>query len=69
MRTLISRRVLAERLGCSPHTLAIWAVKGFGVPVVKVGSRAMYDPDDVERFIESRKRGSTSESFTPASAA
>lgn len=63
MRSLISRRELAERLGCSPHTLAIWAVKGVGVPVVKVGSRAMYDPEDVEAYISSRKRASTSNKF------
>jgi DNA-binding transcriptional MerR regulator len=61
MRTLINRRELAEKLGLSPHTLAVWAVRGFGVPVVKCGSRAMYDPEDVERFIEARKRASTSD--------
>jgi DNA-binding transcriptional MerR regulator len=69
MRTLISRRELAERLGCSPHTLAIWALKGVYLPVIKVGSRAMYDPADIERFIEARKRSSTSETLAPATAA
>lgn len=68
MRILISRRELAERLGCSPHTLAIWAVKGVGPPVVKVGSRALYDPADVEEYISSRKRASTSAPFAEPAA-
>lgn len=67
MSTLMSRRALALRLGCAPQTLAMWAVKGFGPPVVKVGSRAMYDPADVERFIAERKRSSTAVAM-PASA-
>lgn len=68
MSKLMSRPELALRLGCAAHTLAVWAVKGFGPPVVKVGARAMYDPADVERFIADRKRSSTAVAM-PTSAA
>lgn len=63
MTKLQSRADVARRMGVKPHTLAVWALKGFGPPVVKIGSRAMYDEADIEKFIESRKRASTSAVF------
>lgn len=69
MTKLLSRADVARALGVKPHTLAVWAVKGFGPPTVKVGSRAMYDEADIERFIEARKRSSTSDSGEPQQAA
>lgn len=67
MDALLSRRALALRLNIAPHTLAIWAIKGFGPPVVKVGRLAMYDQRDVADFIEERKRPSTSAQLAPVS--
>lgn len=69
MTKLLSRADAARAMGVKPHTLAVWAVKGFGPPVVKAGSRAMYDEVDIEKFIESRKRASTSAEFPDADAA
>lgn len=69
MKKLQSRTEAARGMGVKPHTLAVWALKGFGPPVVKIGSRAMYDEADIEKFIESRKRASTSAEFPNADAA
>lgn len=69
MTNLLSRGDAARAMGVKPHTLAVWAVKGFGPPVTKIGSRAMYDERDIEKFIEARKRQSTSAEFPAADAA
>lgn len=63
MKLLRPRKAVARLLGVKPHTMAVWAVNGFGPPVVKIGKQAQYDMDDVVRFIESRKRASTSAEF------
>lgn len=55
-RKLLSRRETADWLGVQEHTLATWAsTKRYDLKVTKVGGRAMYDPQDVEAFITSRK--------------
>ena len=68
MKKLLSRADAASAMGVKPHTLAVWAVRGFGPPVVKIGSRAMYDEPDLEKFVESRKRSSTSDNAEPQAA-
>jgi predicted DNA-binding transcriptional regulator AlpA len=50
---LVSRQQAAEFLGLSAQTLAVWAMKGIHLPVVKVGARAVrYRVSDLEKFIE-----------------
>ena len=68
MRKLISRRVVADVLDVKLGTLAHWSVRGFGPVVIKIGSKAMYDPADVEAFIVACTRSNTSQELTPASA-
>lgn len=52
-RPLLSRDEVAELLGIKPQTLAKWAHEGnFTLPMVKVGTRRMYRPDDVDAFID-----------------
>ena len=55
MKELIARRDLAARIGLKTQTLARWAVEGFGPAVYRVGGRAMYSVDEVDRWLESRR--------------
>ena len=50
----------AEILGVSSGTLSIWRTTGrWDLPFVKVGSRVMYHPNDIQAFIERRTRVQT----------
>lgn len=52
VEALLSRVQTAEILGLKSQTLAAWVSKGdFSLPIVRVGSRVMYRPGDVEAFI------------------
>jgi hypothetical protein len=68
MTALLSAAVAAERLGVAKQTLAIWRVRGVGPRYVKVGARVLYAPDDVDAWIDSRKRASTSDRGTSGTA-
>jgi hypothetical protein len=58
-KVLLSRRVAAEYLGLSEATLARWASVGSrGLNYYLVGGRACYDLYDLERFVESGRKGS-----------
>jgi predicted DNA-binding transcriptional regulator AlpA len=50
----------AERIG-SRSTLAKWRLSGFGPDYLKLGSRVVYRRRDVDAWLESRKRNSTSQ--------
>jgi len=55
---LLTRAETAALIGVEPQTLAVWSsTRRYSLRVTKIGSRAMYDPRDIERFIESRKVG------------
>ncbi len=51
----------AEYLFVSPNTLANWRVLGQGPPFVKVGRAVRYRRADLDAFLESCRRASTSE--------
>jgi len=51
---------LAGVLRCSISCLNKWRVKGIGPPFVKLDGRILYDEDDVNAFIASRRFASTS---------
>jgi excisionase family DNA binding protein len=52
---LLSVKEAAKQLGVSEKTLwSISAPRG-PLPTVHIGSRVLYDPADLQRFIESRK--------------
>lgn len=60
---LITAAELARRLHISVQTLAIWRLKeGLGPPYFRAGGRILYSLADVEFWLASRKRASTSES-------
>ncbi len=55
---LIRTDEAAEMLGVRPGTLAIWRRTGrYGLAFVQIGRAIRYDPEDIRRFIEERKRG------------
>jgi excisionase family DNA binding protein len=50
---LLTREQAAELLGLKPQTLALWAMRGLHLPVVKVGARAVrYRLSDLERYLQ-----------------
>ena len=52
---LLNRKEAAEMLRLKPQTLAAWACLGrHDLPVVKIGSRAMYRLGDVRRAMKSQ---------------
>ena len=56
----------AALLGLSPSTLAKMRIRGEGPPFLKVGRRALvYDPADLEEWLATRRRTSTSDDGQP----
>lgn len=51
------------------NTLAKWRVTGSGPCFLKVGSRVFYEQADLETWLQSRRRTSTSESTYPRTSA
>ncbi len=54
---LLTRAEAAEMLGLKPQTLAVWALTGRFLPVVKLGRAVRYKRSDVEQFIEQQTVG------------
>jgi excisionase family DNA binding protein len=49
----LTRREAAEYLRVKPQTLAKWASTRFRkIPYRKIGSRVLYDYDDIQAFVE-----------------
>lgn len=60
--TLLTERQAAESLSLSVRTLQGWRVSGGGPLFVKLGGRCVrYRVRDIERWIEERRRSSTSD--------
>lgn len=57
MDRLLTRAEAADLLRVPPKTLAAWAYRGDGPPFYKVGRHAMYRPDDVAAWLETRRVG------------
>ena len=58
---LLNRMEAAGFLSISHRTLEKWAVTGDGPPFYKLGGRVLYDQSDLEDWIASRRRVSTSD--------
>lgn len=52
---------LAGKLKVSPRTIESWRVKGGGPRFVRIGHLVRYRCDDVEEWLESQTRTSTSD--------
>lgn len=64
LRPLLSPVEAGAFLGMSPKTLANWRVRGFGPTFVKLGGRGgkvRYRRTDLEDFLDSLARQSTSD--------
>ena len=49
---LLTQDEAARLLGVSPRTLATWRCLGrYNLPYVKIGSRVLYRPEDIQAFI------------------
>jgi excisionase family DNA binding protein len=64
--SLSSKRVLsvqdaAVHVGLSRQTMAKLRVYGGGPPFLKLGRRVLYDPSDLDQWLASHRRKSTSE--------
>lgn len=56
-----SRPEAARYLGISARTLEGWAVRGGGPRMLKLGSRVVYRRRDLDAWLASRERTSTSD--------
>ena len=55
----------AEYLGCSPRTLEKWRIEGGGPPYIELSSRLIvYDTNDLDRWLASKRRGPAQETVT-----
>lgn len=57
----MNERDASERLGLSVRTLQKWRLQGIGPRFVKLGHAVRYEPEDLEKYIQSARRRSTSE--------
>ena len=58
---LLNQRAAAAMLGLSPRTLERFRCTGFGPVYRKLGRRVLYRPADLDAWIASRVRTSTSD--------
>jgi hypothetical protein len=59
---LLSTREAAQRYGLGESTLEKDRVFGqIGFPYLKIGRRVLYDPEQVEKFLQTCRRTSTSD--------
>ncbi len=59
---LLTTTQAAEHLGLSPSTLAKARISGASPPFVKLGAAVRYRRTDLDEFVSSKVRRSTSES-------
>ena len=57
----LDTQAAAERLGLSPRTLEQWRVRGGGPPFLKIGGGVRYQLADLDEWLASRRRKSTSD--------
>ena len=53
-KLLLTAKEASQALAVSEKTLWTYTRK-YNIPVVKIGSAIRYDPEDLKRFIQSRK--------------
>ena len=61
MTRLLTRAEVVRLYGLSKRFLELAAVRGDGPPYIRAGGRALYDRLDLERWLASRRRRSTSD--------
>lgn len=58
---LLKPKALAERLGVTEGCLARWRLSGEGPRFIRAGRRIVYDPRDVQEWLDERRVSSTSQ--------
>ena len=58
---LVDEKAMAAQLGVQVKTCQTWRVKGYGPPFIKIGRLVKYLQSDIQTWIESQRRQSTSE--------
>ena len=58
---LLTEHEVAARLALRVATLRRWRWAGVGLPFIKIGSCVRYDPRDVDAFVETSRRQSTTD--------
>ena len=53
-KTLLNVAQAADRLGLSVHTIRKY-IELRRLPFVKIGARVLFDPEELERFIDDRR--------------
>ena len=61
MRELLDAKGAAAYLRLASQTLAKMRLSGMGPPYYKVGRRVLYDRTDLDRWLDSKRRFSTSD--------
>lgn len=60
-RSLVDTRRAAKVIGMSRRTLEKWRALGKGPPYLKLGRRVLYSTTDLEAWLKTRRRVSTSD--------
>lgn len=60
IKSFLSEKALEEITGISTKTWQRYRTKGGGPKYIKIGSRVLYDPADINSYLESKKVASTS---------
>lgn len=68
-RKLMNPNQAGAYVGVAAQTLARWRIEGAGPVFLKLGSRVRYDVADLDRWIDARRRSSTSTGAPPSVAA
>jgi predicted DNA-binding transcriptional regulator AlpA len=64
MTDLLNTRQAAERCSLSPRTLEKLRITGGGPPFIRLGGAVRYQPEDLDAWIASNRRRSTSDDQT-----
>ena len=59
-------RQTSDYIGVSDRTMEGWRQTGIGPPYIKAGGTVLYDLVEIDRWLSSRRRRSTSDSGRPA---
>jgi len=54
-RKFMTKREVAALLGLSLYTIDSWVSQKRELPYVRMGSRVMFDPDDVQTWIDKNR--------------
>jgi predicted DNA-binding transcriptional regulator AlpA len=60
-RLLLTEAQVADLMAVSPRTLQAWRYHGGGPRYIKIGSAVRYRPGDVDAWLETQTRASTSD--------